>query len=411
MRTSYSALETYKLCPQKFKFQELDRIPAKKNKAAIFGSHLHSALKYMFSQDPLFPTLDEVLNYFRENWSAFAKASADKPASTETLSDEEERIYLSLGEKMLKNFYARNAPWNFTVVDLESRFEVLLEDPRRKETHILSGRIDRIDKTDGGYEVIDYKTARSMPSQEKVDRDLQMSIYSLGLQKRWPHLKPENITLTLYFLKHGEKLSTKRTAEATASTANEVLKTVSGINAKISSGERFEPTPGPHCGFCPYKPICPAWKHLYKNQNSNIKNQNELDAALKDYFELLKGQRENDTRLNELKAKIREYMDAEGYDRVFGEAGYISRSLQKRFAYDFKKVRAVLEPLGKWTDILAADDQKLKILLKTLPLEAQAQIEEAKILIKEFIVLTASTKKIKPLSTDHSETAEAKEEA
>ncbi len=393
MRTSYSALETYKLCPQKFKFHDIDRIPEKKSKVAIFGSHIHSTLKYMFSQDPLFPTLDEVLNYFRENFPQQEKFEA---------APEEKEIYLAAGERMLKSFYAKNAPWNFSVVDLESRFEVLLEDPRRKETHILAGRMDRIDKTENGYEVIDYKTARTMPSQDKVNHDLQLSIYALGLQKRWPHIKPENITLSLHFLKHGEKLSTSRSLEAVEATKHDVLKTISEIQGKLGSGERFEPTPGAYCSFCSYKPICPAWRHLYKKAEdaAGIQNQTELDRAIKEYFEVFKENKKNDARLGELKEKIKEFMEREGFDRVFGEDGYISRSRQKRFAYDFEKVRAILEPLGKWEEILAADDKKLKALLKALPLEVQSQIGEAKVLTKEFTVITASTKKIKAPEAD-----------
>ncbi|MDP3727182.1 MAG: PD-(D/E)XK nuclease family protein [bacterium] len=386
MRTSYSALETYKLCPQKFKFQAIDRIPAKKSKAAVFGTHVHSSLRFMFSRDPLFPTLDEVLARFREQFSATAAEFAP----------EEAELYLADGERILKNFYAKNAPWNFSVVDLESRFEVLIEDPRRKETHVLAGRIDRIDKTEQGYEVIDYKTSRRMPSQADVDENLQLSIYSLGLQKRWPHVKPEEITLSLYFLKHGEKLSTRRTAEATAATAESVTKTISKIQGKLASSERFEPMPGPLCDFCSYKPICPAWRHLYKKQEAGSMKPEEIDAALKEYFELIKSQRESDIRLAELKSKIRAYMDAGGYDRVFGEDGYLSRSVQRRFTYDFGKVRAILEPLGKWEEILAADEKKLAVIMKGLPAEIQSQIEEAKVLTREYTVLSASTRKIPP---------------
>ena len=394
MRTSYSALETYKLCPQKYKFQEIDRIPAKKSQAALFGTHIHSCLKFMFSHDPLFPTLDEVLNYFRENWPASAEASAGKPPRFDAFTEEEKELYIQAGEKMLKNFYAKNAPWNFSVVDLESRFEVLIEDPRKRETHVLAGRIDRIDKTENGFEVIDYKTSRKLPSQDAVDRDLQMSIYALGLQKRWPHVKPENITLSLYFLKHGEKLSTQRTPQATQATTQEVLKTVSEIQHTLASGQRFEPVPGPYCDWCPYKPICPAWRHLYKKPEAGIKNQEEIDAALKEYFELLREKEGHEARLNELKAKIREYMEAEGFDRVFGDAGYLARSQQKRFSYDFEKIRNILEPLGKWQDILTADEKKLRLIIQGLPPEIQAQVEDAKVITREFTVLTTSTKKI-----------------
>ncbi len=394
MRTSYSALETYKLCPQKYKFQEIDRIPAKKSKEAVFGTHIHSTLKFMFSHDPLFPTLDEVLGYFRENWP---------PAEKMEVTPEERAIYMAEGERMLKEFYKKNAPWLFNVADLESRFEVLIEDPRKKEIHVLAGRIDRIDKIEDGFEVIDYKTNRRLPSQEKVDRDLQMSIYALGLKKRWPHLEPPQIKLSLYFLKHGEKLSTMRTAEATEATAHDVLKTIAEIQHKLATAERFEPAPGPHCDFCPYKPICPAWKHLYRKQEAGSMKQEEVDAALKEYFEALKEKDTQEDRLNELKSKIRQYMEAGGYDRVFGEEGYLSLSPQKRYSYDFEKVREILEPLGKWEEILSADEQRLKTVLKGLPLEIQSQIEEAKVLTKEFTVISASTKKIpKPKTADDS---------
>ena len=385
MRTSYSALETYKLCPQKYQFQEIDRIRAKKSKAAVFGTHIHTTLRYLFSQDPLFPTLDEVLDYFRANWP---------PAEKFDVSAEEKRLYQESGERIIRNFYAKNAPWNFAVVDLESHFEVLIEDARRRETHVLAGRIDRIDKVGDGFEVIDYKTSRTLPSQAKVDGDLQMSIYALGLQRRWPHVAPETITLSLYFLKHGEKLSTKRTADANAATQEDVLRTISEIQRKQETGERFEPVPGPHCGFCPYKPICPAWRHLYRNADAPPPGEAEVQAAIREYFDIVKSERQAAKRLGELKDFIRSYMEREGFDRVFGDEGFLSRSVQKRFAYDFEKARAILEPLGKWEEVLLADDQKLRIVAKPLPPELQAAIEAAKVLVKEYTVIAASMKKI-----------------
>ena len=385
MRTSYSALETYKLCPQKYKFQEIDRIRAKKSKAAVFGTHIHNTLRYMFSQDPLFPTLDQVLDHFRANWPS---------SETFEVSAEEKRLYQESGERMVRNFYTKNAPWNFSVVDLESHFEVLIEDPRRRETHVLAGRIDRIDKVGDGFEVIDYKTSRTLPSQAKVDSDLQMSIYALGLVRRWPHVAPESITLSLYFLKHGEKLSTKRTADANARTEEDVLRTISEIQERQETGKRFDPVPGPHCGFCPYKPLCPAWRHLYRKTDASAPGEADIQNAVREYFDIVKSERQATKRLGELKTLIRSYMEREGLDRVFGDEGFLSRSVQQRFSYDFEKVRAILEPLGKWEEILRADDQKLKVVAKTLPPKTQIELEAARVLTKEYTVIAASMKKI-----------------
>ncbi|MDO8600882.1 MAG: PD-(D/E)XK nuclease family protein [bacterium] len=391
MRTSYSALQTYKQCPQKYKFGEIDRIPAKKSAEAIFGTHIHKVLQRMFAKDPLFPTLDELINYYHAEWPNRDKFGWDENT---------ERIYKEEGIKMLKNFYARNAPWNFSVVDLESRFEVLMPNEKTGQTHVLAGKIDRIDKIgENEFEVIDYKTSKRLPSQDTVKNDLQLSLYSLGLQKRWPHLKPENIKVSLYFVKHNEKLSTVKTDAEIQETTHDVLNTISEIEEKLKTGTRFEPIPSPLCDWCPYKPICPAWKHLYsKSQSANSKAPDVIEPILKEYLELKKEEQKNEKRIAELQGQIRAYMEAEGLDRVFGDEGYVSRSLQTRSQYNFEKIREILEPLGRWQEILDADEKKLKKLLTELPVEIRQKIIDLGIRKKEFIMLKTSLKKITPPS-------------
>src|SRR3989344_3434542 len=177
MRTSYSALETFRQCPQKYKFQEIDKIKTPKSKEAVFGTLIHASLKFLFSRDPLYPSLDEVIANFRDSWRASEIAN---------MTEEERSLYLAQGENILKRFYTKNQPWNFNVVDLESRFELVIEDPKTDTMHILSGIMDRIDKlADDSYEIMDYKTSRKMKSQEGADNDFQLSLYHLGLLKRW----------------------------------------------------------------------------------------------------------------------------------------------------------------------------------------------------------------------------------
>ena len=390
MRTSYSSLQTYKQCPQKYKFQEIDRIPSKKSKEAVFGTLIHNSLKFMFEKTPLFPTVDEVIEFYRSNF----------PSAENSVFETEivRKAYFEEGLKMLKNFYAKNAPWNFSVIDLESRFEIPLQDEKRQETHILSGKIDRIDKlADETYEIIDYKTSKRLPSQESVDNDLQLSIYSLGIQKKWPHLKSEQIKVSLYFLKHGEKLTSSRTIDAVEKTKNDVIDTIGQIRKKLEKNETFEPVPSPLCDYCSYKPICPAWRHLYrKTQNTKSKVQtDEMEKIINEYFELKKTEQTNETRLDELQRQIKDYMEQENLTRIFGNNGYISKSLQIRHKYNFDKIREILEPLGKWQEILDADEKKLKILMKMLPEEIQQKIKELGIETREFTILKVSMKKIK----------------
>ena len=225
MRTSYSALSTYQTCPLKFKFQEIDKIKAPKSIEAVFGNAIHSSLRFMFERTPLYPTLDEVIDFFSNRWQDLAGQNQN---NNDNKWDEQTiQAYFDDGIAILKKFYKTNQPWNFNVLDLESRFEVLIEDKKTNQSHILTGIIDRIDKTDDDcYEIIDYKTGRRMPPQNSVDQDLQMSIYHLGLIKRWPHLTPEKIKLSLYFLKHGEKIVTRRSPEQLEETKMLVINTI-----------------------------------------------------------------------------------------------------------------------------------------------------------------------------------------
>ncbi len=396
MRTSYSSIQTYLQCPQKYKFQEIDKIRAPKSKEAIFGTLVHNALKFMFERDPLFPTLDEVVAHFRKHWPSREvwDAESENDSLKQPWTSEEEKAHQEEGIRMLKKFYERNLPWNASVVDLESRFELDLPDERSGQTHVLAGVMDRIDKLpDESYEIVDYKTAKRMPSQDAVNRDLQLSLYALGLQKRWPHLTPDRIRMSLYFLKHGEKLTTKPTAESTEKTKEYALSTISDIQERIRSGKNFDPMPSALCNWCGYRPLCPAWRHLYREQRTENREQEGADKIIQEYLEIKKQERENKKRLAKLQKQIKEYMEQENITRVFADEGVIAQKTIQRFEYDMEKVRAILSPLGKWEEILSADDTKIKKILGELPADTRVALANARVLQKEYTTLTASTKK------------------
>ena len=82
-------------CPQKYEFQNINRIRVPKSREAIFGTLIHNTLKFMFTSNPLFPTLDEVIAHFRKYWptrDAFEAESKNDPRKI-VLSEEEEKAY------------------------------------------------------------------------------------------------------------------------------------------------------------------------------------------------------------------------------------------------------------------------------------------------------------------------------
>ena len=399
MRTSYSALDTYQTCPLKFKWQVLDRIKTADTKEAIFGNAAHAALKFMFTRSPLFPTLDEVIDAFRNIWQEKKARSPfiwNDIAKQETPWDENEaEAYLENGISMLKKFYKENPPWNFNVLNLETRFDVILEDSKTKAQHILAGIMDRIDKNpDGSYEIIDYKTASRMPVQEKVNQNLQMSIYHLGLIKQWPHLENADIKLSLYFLKHGEKITTRRAKKDLEATKKNIISLINEIQERQKTND-FPPTPSALCGWCGYRPICPMWKHEYKESIRQLADQKEIEEMLKEYFELKENNQKNTQRIGEIQQVVHQFMDKEKIERVFGELGYLTRSVKTANVYNWEIVRKVLEPLGLWQGLFKIDQSKIEKLIATLPHSAQEKIKSAVFETRQTKMLIATKKRLK----------------
>lgn len=384
MRISYSALSTYQTCPLKYKYQNIDHIKEPKSKEAVFGTLIHSVMQHIHSPALIAPSLEDALDFFSQNWNE------------EIWTDElEERAAFSQGVKIIQDYYAKNDPADFTIVDLESRFAIEIGDEKTGR-HIIAGVIDRIDKTADGYEIIDYKTAKKMPSQETVDTNVQLSIYLKAFLARYPKEREnlDDITVSLYFLKHGAKLSAKRTEEQLA----ELDRIFLDVIASIEAG-KFDPVLSPLCDWCGYQRICPLWKHKFAEERKM--DSAEARTVIDDYIAAKEEAGSVKRKLAELQERIFAYMESEGVDRVFGDRGIIGKSLRKTYKYDEEKLRAILAPLGRLDDVMKIDGVALKKVAGELPLAVKKEIEEARVPDKESVSL--SVKKGSFIEEDESE--------
>ncbi|MEK7661913.1 MAG: PD-(D/E)XK nuclease family protein [Patescibacteria group bacterium] len=388
MRTSYSALETFGICPQKYKFQEIDKIRAPKRIEAVFGTIVHSALKYMFERNPLFPTEDEVVNFFSERFNEKSDAVEWPDASKK---ERAEKLYYDEGVKLIRNFYAKNKPWDFNPVELEGRFQVEITGDNAIETHTIAGIIDRLDKdpTGDSYEIIDYKTGKKMPSQESLENNLQLALYHLAILKRWPHLKAGQVKTSLYFLKHNEKITAVPNEHRAENAIKIILAKIAEIKKAAETGD-FPPVPSALCDWCGFRKICPMWKHIYE-EKSETPDESAASNAIKEYFEIKETEEKNDRRLKEIRGIILAYMDSKKIGRVFGSGGYITKMIQERVSFDMEKVKSVLESLGRWAEVLSPDSKKIERLMETLPEETREKLEETE-KKKSFIVLKQTKK-------------------
>lgn len=377
MRLSYSALDSYKTCPLKYRFQYVDKIKEPKSKDQVFGTLVHSVMRYIHTPATVQPSLEESLNVFAQNWEG------------DLYSDERERqAAFSQGVEMIRRYYERNDPNEATVVDLESRFALTIGGPD-DGGHVIAGIIDRIDaKPDGGFEIIDYKTAKKMPPQEKVDNDLQLSIYLKAFLSRYPEeaKRLDKITVSLYYLRHGVKLSSTRTKEQLDELDGKFLDVIRDIEA-----EKFDPAFGPLCDYCGYQKRCPLFKHKFLEEMT-VEDE-EAKKAADEMAEIRDRSKSDRRRIAELQETLLRYMEQKEIDRVFSGVNIVGKSVRKTYAYDEDALRLVLDPLGKWDEVRKVDGIALRGVLPLLSSSDRERVEDAKSVEKESVTLTVKKSK------------------
>ena len=345
MRLSYSSINTYETCPQKFRFQYEDRLPTSTSPALAFGDSLHQALHRFHSRPvPVAPSADELQEMLESVW---VREGFSDPS--------EERMYLDHGRQVLAQYHRENAPMYRIPAALEFRFTIDIEGVQ------LAGVIDRMDRIPGGgYEIIDYKTNRRLPPQERIDRDLQLSIYAVAAKEVWG-IEPER--LTLYYLLPGQRMSTTRTAVD----AEDLRRRIGTVAERIGAG-MFEPRENPLCDWCEFQALCPVFRHREERRNGDPAPR--MTEVVDEWIGLKRDGRRVYRRIDELAGLINAFCDEHNYRRLFGTDGAaIDRRPQHVTAPDEAKLRSVLEPLGLWERVLSVDPAKVNALIesRTLP--------------------------------------------
>ncbi len=248
---SYSRLSTFSQCPARFKIQYIDKIECKTESIEAFvGIQVHEVLEFLYNQknrDGKTPLLDTLLDIYRQIWE---KKWHDQIAIFRYNISWQE--YYRLGEKCIAWYYRTFHPFDEPVLGIEHPFDLELLDGIR-----FKGFIDRVDQLENGDIVIhDYKTGKRAMSQQQADKDLQLSIYQLAMEKELA--SHEGIYLTWHFLQVGRSVTSTRTPTLLETHVTKITDQVNQIVSRIKNGSEFEPKEGFLCNWCYYWEECPA---------------------------------------------------------------------------------------------------------------------------------------------------------
>ncbi len=249
---SFTQLKAYETCPWQYRFAFVLQVPCPGKPSFSFGKTIHNTLFEFFrrikegsdtTQAGLFdesekksgtkkgsiPSVEELLEIYESKW-----------IDDWYYSKKQKQEYRTKGKQALKEFYKIHEENWPDVQMLEKGFTIPVGD------YSIKGAIDRVDKTESGIEILDYKTGQ-YPKKGKKDAE-QLYIYALALQDILGELPS---ALTYYYVEENKPLSVDVTEKDTA----QVIEWIEQLGAAIHTAD-FTPTPGFHCKYCDYRDIC-----------------------------------------------------------------------------------------------------------------------------------------------------------
>ncbi len=242
---SHSKLSTFEQCPYKYKLKYIDKIipEIEKSIEAHLGTCVHETLEWIYQEvlKKKIPSLDDSILYYTEKWTS------ENPEECLIVKKEQTcRDYFEKGIKFIIDYYTKNHPFNDGTLELEKEVRIKIGE------NSIVGYIDRLveNKETFEIEIHDYKTANSLPTQEKMDGDRQLALYSIAIKEIFG--KEKKVKLIWHYLAHNTDIISRRTNEQLEELKQEIIELIK----KIENTTNFPKCESILCNWCEYKNIC-----------------------------------------------------------------------------------------------------------------------------------------------------------
>jgi len=247
---SNSRLSSFEKCPLQYRYRYVDRIKRDtQGIEAFMGSRVHEALEHLYRElgKGRTPGPAEIVEVYRARWTAEYDPARIKIVRREFHAED----YRATGERCLRDFHARQAPFaDGETLGLEEKVQFALDPSGR---YLVMGYIDRIVRAGPGiYEVHDYKTSASRPSDEDLKRDRQLTLYQMAVQDRYKDAR--EVRLVWHYLALKQRLTSSRTEAEIEAHRRQAVRLIDTIEAARDYPARESAL----CRWCEYRDICPT---------------------------------------------------------------------------------------------------------------------------------------------------------
>lgn len=237
---SPSRLGTFLTCPLKFRFESLDRFPTTAGWQAQAGTAVHRALELLMADPPEERNLDALKGHLI---TAIDEIDWD-------LSETDGAKLLKTAHASVAKYAEMEDPTQVRPEGLELKLEVDVDGL------ILRGIIDRLDASDDGPIVIDYKTGKIPGEKYEAKALIGMDCYSLMHEI---HFGTIPARLVLMYVAHGQTI-TKVPTERTNKAIRQKINAVRSAIERACESDDFRASPGALCNnYCDFQAFCPAF--------------------------------------------------------------------------------------------------------------------------------------------------------
>ncbi|WP_419924850.1 RecB family exonuclease [Candidatus Poriferisocius sp.] len=240
---SPSSASSFRECPRRWKFRYIDRLPDPPGKAAVTGTFAHMVLEKLMQEPVEDRTVDRAKKLARDLWPKMENHRDYQGLELDERGGLDFRIN---GWRAIEGLWDLEDPREVSVAATEQDIRVEINGvPFR-------GIIDRVDQTDEGLVVTDYKSGKAPSERFSSNYATQMLLYAAALTELEGR-KPAKAQL-LYL---GQKAVEVEITDANlAEAVDELRSTWLAIMESCISLE-FVASPGPLCGWCPFVAQCP----------------------------------------------------------------------------------------------------------------------------------------------------------
>jgi superfamily I DNA/RNA helicase/RecB family exonuclease len=238
---SPSQADSYSRCPRRYAIERRLKLPEPESTHMTSGSLIHHALELAEREilgtgerhgDP-----EVAIAFLREGWDS---GQFGTPALN--------RAWLNRAEGVIRDLYGRWPEDSAPPVELEKEVELVVGGVT------WYGVVDRLEQSDEGLRIVDYKTGKSLPNLKEAAVSVQLGFYALAIEAMSPGQKV--VSAQLWFPAVNARTLTVRKLDMAR--LDEVEETIRQITADVAS-ENWEPRVSNGCNRCGIKRSCPAW--------------------------------------------------------------------------------------------------------------------------------------------------------